>query len=321
MSYSIHKFSEEYNSFWDKYVWDSDNGNLFHTRRFLSYHPEGRFKDHSLIFKSSNKVKALFPAIEVELDKDKTLFSHRGSSFGGIIYNDLGIKEAFKISESLKDYARENKFSRIIITTPPLVYMSRFSNYFDFAFLQSGFRYMKREISSIVQLSGNESSVLSSFRAESRTAVRKSIKSGVQVRLSEDYEDYYKILKQNLRMRHDVNPTHSLEEIIKLKELFPENIHLWGAYLEEKLIAGVINFICNDNVILAFYISDDKTYQNYRPVNQLFYHIFQWSLRHHYQFYDFGIFTVNMEPNWGLGKFKESFGARGLFRDTFEILL
>jgi hypothetical protein len=25
---------------------------------------------------------------------------------------------------------------------------------------------------------------------------------------------------------------------------------------------------------------------------------------------------VNMEPNWGLCRFKESFGASGIFRDT-----
>ncbi len=36
-----------------------------------------------------------------------------------------------------------------------------------------------------------------------------------------------------------------------------------------------------------------------------------------FKYLDFGIFTVNMEPNWGLGRFKENFGARGIFRDTF----
>jgi hypothetical protein len=24
-----------------------------------------------------------------------------------------------------------------------------------------------------------------------------------------------------------------------------------------------------------------------------------------------------MDPNWGLGRFKENFGSRGIFRDTF----
>ena len=35
---------------WEGFIRDSINGNLFHTRRFLDYHPEGRFMDHSLLF-------------------------------------------------------------------------------------------------------------------------------------------------------------------------------------------------------------------------------------------------------------------------------
>ncbi len=321
MPLHIEKYSDADEKFWDDYVAAADNGTLFHTRRFLSYHPRGRFTDHSLIFKSKNKPLALLPAVELTPDGERTLISHRGSSYGGFVYRDLGIREAFTLVESLKAYGRANGFSRLRLTTPPLVYMRRYSNYIDFALLQNGFRYLKREITSLVQLPSTVPEVLPSFKPEARTSARKSIKNGVVVRLSDDYAAYYDILKHNLKMRHDVQPTHTLEELEKLARLFPEKIHLWGAYWQDRMIAGVVNFICNEHVVLAFYIADDKAYQHLRPVNNLFYHIFQWAVEQHYGFYDFGIFTVNMDPNWGLGKFKESFGARGLFRDTFEILL
>ncbi len=314
-------FRQEFAPEWDRFIAESENGTIFHTRRFLGYHPQGRFKDHSLVIKSRDKIKALFPATEVQLDKDKTLVSHRGSSYGGFVYRDLGIRDAFNIVHNLKEHAREQGFTRVILTLPPLVYMKRYSNYIDFALLQNGFRYMKREISSVLQLPAASADILPMFKPEARTATRKSIKNEISIRKCDDYERYYEILKHNLALRHHVNPTHTLAELQKLVEIFPDKIHLWGAYLQETMIAGVVNFICNDNVVLAFYISDDKSYQAYRPVNNLFYHIFQWAIDAGYTFYDFGIFTVNMEPNWGLGKFKESFGARGLFRDTFEILL
>ena len=32
-------------------------------------------------------------------------------------------------------------------------------------------------------------------------------------------------------------------------------------------------------------------------------------------------FTVNEKPNMGLGRFKENFGASGIFRDTIELCL
>lgn len=31
-----------------------------------------------------------------------------------------------------------------------------------------------------------------------------------------------------------------------------------------------------------------------------------------------GIFTGNEDPNWGLARFKESFGAQGVFRDSLR---
>ena len=39
------------------------------------------------------------------------------------------------------------------------------------------------------------------------------------------------------------------------------------------------------------------------------------------QIVDFGIFTVNEHPNMGLARFKENFGASGVFRDTLAINL
>ena len=111
------------------------------------------------------------------------------------------------------------------------------------------------------------------------------------------------------------------DELIKLKKLFPQKIHLFGAYAEKQMIAGVVNFYCNDNVVLVFYISHNPEFQQYRAVNLLFYTIIKDSINRGLKFLDFGLFTVNMEPNWGLGKFKENFGARGILRDTYFLEL
>ena len=36
--------------------------------------------------------------------------------------------------------------------------------------------------------------------------------------------------------------------------------------------------------------------------------------------YKIDFVIVNGEPNMGLGRFKENFGASGIFRDTFQII-
>lgn len=53
---------------WDRLVRTMNNGTLFHTRKFLSYHPADRFVDHSLIFNKKEKPLALFPAAERIID-------------------------------------------------------------------------------------------------------------------------------------------------------------------------------------------------------------------------------------------------------------
>ena len=58
-----------------------------------------------------------------------------------------------------------------------------------------------------------------------------------------------------------------------------------------------------------------------RPLNLLFYSIFEWAIQKGVTAFDFGIFTVKEEPNFGLARFKENFGASGIFRDTLELKL
>lgn len=320
MPITVKTYSPELKRQWDQFVWKANNGTMFHTRQFISYHPEGRFEDHSLIFEDGNKLIALFPAV-LHKDTGKTiLVSHRGSSYGGFVYPEsLSVQTAFDLVEALITYCESRHIDRIEMTMPPLIYHKRPTHYVDFALYKRGFQYKKREISSVIPLDFPEENILSFFKPEARTAYRRSQKLGVEVKAIENFDGFYPILKKNLSLRHNVTPTHTLEELNQLKSLFPDRIQQMGAFVEGKIAAGVTNFYCNERVVLAFYISHDEAFQKFRPVNSLFYEIIKRSIQQGYKFLDYGIFTVNEEPNWGLGKFKESFGARGVFRDSFYL--
>lgn len=305
---------------WDDFVDGSDNGTIFHKRKFLSYHPESRFIDHSLVVKKNDKLFSVFPAVELNREGKRIISSHGGASYGGFVYNiDLNLKDAFDLVEGLIENAGKNKYDKIQITLPPIIYETKYSNYIDFALVKNGFNYLKREISSVVQLDIEPEKLLYTYRAEARTAVNKSKKKGIVIKECDNYDEYYEILKKNLKMRHNVTPTHTIEELKKIKNLFPDEVRLWGAFLGDKLIAGVCNFSANPKVVLAFYISHDEDFQEYRAVNQLFFEIMKKYQDEKFRFLDFGIFTVNMDPNWGLARFKENFGARGIFRDTLYL--
>lgn len=307
---------------WDEFVARANNGTLFHERRFLSYHPADRFSDHSLILEKKGKIKALFPAAVQEEGGKQSLISHPGSSYGGLIVDrDLSFRDSYDIVELLVKHGKAKGYSKIKMTLPPAIYQSRVSNYIDFSLIKHGFEYAKRDVSSMLTIESTPEENLALFRTSHRTAVRKAIKQNVTISESDDWESFYQILETNLKIRHGVNPTHTLDEIIKLKTLYPDRIKLFSAFHDDKMVAGVVNFSVNKDVVLAFYISHDETRQKLRAVNLLFYEIIKWCQVNNFKYLDFGIFTVDMDPNFGLGRFKENFGASGVFRDTFEIEL
>ena len=234
---------------------------------------------------------------------------------------NISIADAISLSNSLVQYATKEKFDGIRITLPPTLYQKRLSNYLDFAFFKQGFEYVKREVTSILFLEDTLEKNLEKFSSSHRRAVRSAQDKGVEICLSDDYATFYELLEKNLNIRHGVSPTHSIEEILDLKSRFPDRVNLFGAFIDEKMIAGILNFIVNEHVVLAFYISHNEDYQEYRAVNCLFYSIFDWAIQTGFKVYDFGIFTVNEKPNMGLGRFKENFGASGIFRDTIELKL
>jgi len=315
---TVDTYGFDYRSKWEKFINLSENGTLFHRQQFLDYHSPERFRSHHLIFRKQNHVLALLPAVIKETKRGKELISHAGASYGGFVLRQrLGIWDCSLLVEAFVQYLHQDDFQWVELTPPPLFYSVQPTNNIDFALLKNGFRYVKRELTSVVQLPEKKENVLSVLKSEARTAIRKAQKMGVVVEESDKYEEFYHILRDNLRMRHDVAPTHTLEELLRLKEMLPDEIRLFSAYVKNEQVAGVVLFLCNPRVMLAFYISHREEHQQYRPVNVLFYHIMEWGRRRSFRYLDFGTFTLNMEPNWGLGKFKETFGARGLFRDTY----
>lgn len=322
MSISVRRFNHSDEKCWDEFVEHSNNGTLFHTRKFLYYHPEDRFLDHSLIFEKKGTIISVLPAAIQTKDGEQILISHPGASVGScVVPEKLSFAESLEIVEKLSNFAQSYNIQRIRLIQPPIIYQIYLSQYMDFSFKKAGYSYIRRELSSYLQLENAIEDNVSKFKPSHRTALRKAEKSKVEVRLSEDFTTFYSILQKNLSIRHNVKPTHTLLELQKLKKMFPNKIYLFGAYMDNEMIAGVVNFILNSKVVLLFYISHKQEYEDHRPVNLLIYNIIKWAIEKKLQTLDFGIFTANETPNMGLARFKENFGASGIFRDTLELKL
>ena len=107
----IKKFIEEQSDLWEKIVKNANNGTIFHTRKFLSYHSPGRFTDHSLVFHKKDKPYILFPAADKEYDSKQFLVSHPGSSYGSFVTpEDVSFADSYTVVESLIEYAKKQNF-------------------------------------------------------------------------------------------------------------------------------------------------------------------------------------------------------------------
>ena len=305
---------------WDRFVPKTNNGTLFHTQNFLNYHPEGRFENHHLIFAEGNRWMGILPAAAANRGGERIFASHPGASFGGIATSlKSGIRRADKMVELWIEWAMEHGFAGVEFTRVPVVYHKYPEEHADFCLMRRGGDIVRRELTAVLRLEDTIEETTAAFRPEARTAARKAEKSGVEVTSEGNIPAFHEILAANLGARHGVDPTHTLEELLDLKSRFPERIHQFNAVRKGEPVAGVSLWEVNRQAVIAFYISHKQSAQRYRPLNLLFREIFRWCIERGYRWFDFGTYTLDMEPNFGLARFKESFGARGIFRDTLRL--
>ena len=216
----IHKFTERDSKQWEDFVAKANNGTIFQSLRFLGYHPSQRFKNHHLIIKEKASILALFPAVI----QNKTIISHQGASYGGFVLKQgIGIHKTCLIVEHVVTYLKERGYEKIILTQTPLIYYKKPDQYIDFALVKTGFHYQKREITAVIPIKVAEP--LLTFHPDARRSTKKAIREGVIITISEDFKTFYEILEHNLGMRHNVSPTHTIEELLRLKKLFPDVVN------------------------------------------------------------------------------------------------
>ncbi len=316
--YDIVEYTEDLRESWEEFLLTANNSTMFHSQRFFDYHPEGRFDFHHLLFYDGNRIVGLLPGAI----RDDCFISSSGASYGGFVLPvDSGISQTHRIVDTFLDWATKNRLKGFRLTPPPVLYSRLPQEHVEFVLLKKGFEVEKSELTSIVHFQSSIKENFSLFKQTARTSTRKAEKKGVTVSFTDDYEGFYHILEKNLAMRHNVSPTHTIDELLRLKELMPENIFQISAFSEDTMVAGVTVFVTNPRSILAFYISHLADYQEFRPLNLLFYKLIEWGIEYSYHLLDVCTDTLDMEPNFGLARFKEGFGARGNLRTTWRINL
>jgi hypothetical protein len=314
----IIEYSEKWKEKWDQFVLESNNGTIFHMQKFFDYHTPGKFTLNHLLFLHKGKIVALLPGSRIGGLYESPI----GASYGSIVTKDVKFAQAMEIVSTLIDYGRKNGIKEFLLTSAPRVYEKHQNENLDFAMLWQGFSYDLHYISSAIKLDP-EIDIISRFQQTVRRNIRKTLKNAdLRVEINERYNEFYPILVKN-KARHDVKPTHSLDDLLKLNELLPGRLKLFMVYYKDKPIAGSSVFICNDIITLCFYNMLLYEYEHLKPIHRIMYEVINWSTENGYKYLDIGVSQDTkadnpMTPSMSLIDFKEKFDAKTVMRNTLR---
>lgn len=309
----VERYTSGQSAEWNEFVKNSKNGTFLFDRNYMDYHAD-RFTDCSLMFRNADgKLIAVMP---VNL-KDDALISHGGLSFGGVVSNQrMKTPAMLDIFECLIEFAKNAGASRLVYKAVPHIYHVQPAEEDLYALFRHNAQIVKREVSTTINL--KERLPVSKGR---KWTINQSRKNRIEVRESDDFETFMRLEAELLAAKYNVVPVHTRAEMQLLANRFPQNIKLFGAFLNDEMLAGTIVY-ASQTVAHAQYMAASAEGKQLCALDA----IVQELLTAHYaekRYFDFGISTEKQGRylNLGLVEYKESWGGRATVYDTYEIVL
>ncbi len=319
----IKRYTQEYFDLWDDFIFNKcRNATFLHSRKFFSYNPSNAIDDFSLLFFKKSKLICVLPAVKQVSGNNTILNSHMRSTYGGFVYGNIGTEDILQIVTDTVAYAKEQGFTQILIRPSFNIFHTSPSDEQAYALWRNGFDIYSREVEIAVQLTTVEN-IEKRYADNNTRNIKKAVKNNITFSQTEDYNRAWEILSINLDEKHGLKPVHSLQDILLLKQLLPDNIKLFGAYLDGVMIAMTLIFVKNKFGVHGQYFGIDSQYQDYRPMNLLIDGVAKWALANNFKYFNLGTPNENKgrDINTGLLAFKESFGGTAVLRETMLLNL
>lgn len=303
---------------WDAFVESSVNGTLFHRRRFLAYHGD-KFsgQERFVVFRKGESCVALM-SCAVSGERNEVLArSPYGGSYGGIVLGDLpSYSEAAGIARALVDLLTREGIDRLVLVPPLACCSTTPLDTFTFSLLEQGFRSVNRDVSSVLDLRlAEDASSLVTGRA--RNMARKAKAADVVVMPNAALDAFWPLMTETFA-RHGTKATHSRDDLAWLLDQMPERVSIDVATIGNEAVAGTLIFRVNARVSTTFYFCQNEAGQSSQALSLIVCELIDRLKQSGVHYLDFGTSTYGMTPRPNIFRFKESFGAFGQFRETFE---
>lgn len=323
-TYNISFYKEEEKELWDKFVDEkSMNGLFLSTRKFINYHPLGKFKDASICVKKGNELVCVILGCEVVDEDGKSFFAHKGTSYGGITISK-NIYTSSKISDLITEiecFLMHNGFKKVFFKLVPALYQKEETTLLDYFLVNRGYKQFS-ELNFYIPVNRVKNDITTIFSSEKRREYKKAVANGLifkELKDDNEIEQYYDLLVSNLR-RLNVMPVHSFEDLLKIRNLFLDRVSFFGVYYNDIMIAGSMLFKYTDNIMHTQYLSSNQEFQHLFPMSFLMYHLIDRTKEDGLDILSLGISTEDRGKiiNIGLASFKESVGATHCINNSYE---
>ena len=310
-NYSVKQYQASDFDLWNAFVSSAKNATFLFHRDFMEYHSD-RFQDFSLMVFDGKKLVALLPANR----NDDTLFSHQGLTYGGFVFSEqIRLGEVLEVLQSVLEFLHSNKIENVQIKLLPSFYNSFFSEEIDYALFLAQAKLIRRDCLSVLDLT--KPFAITKTRKQ---GIRRGPKNNLIIKEELNFDLFWnEILLPNLDKKHGAKPVHTLEEIIKLQQIFPKNIRHFNVYHDDKIVAGTTVFVA-DFVAHPQYISGNKQKNELGSLDFLYHHLITEVFKNK-NFFDFGPSHEDngKKINEGILFWKESFGAKTTVQDFYEV--
>ncbi|MDE6629098.1 MAG: GNAT family N-acetyltransferase [Muribaculaceae bacterium] len=313
----VRRYTPDIKSEWDAFVRTSKNGTFLFCRDYMEYHSD-RFADFSwAVFDDNGKPVMLLPA---SMHPGGEVRSHGGLTYGGLIMDNRtsagGPRSPLHILPTLIDCMKREGATSLLYKPVPHIYHRQPAEEDLYALWRMGATLEVRNLASAIYLPDP----VKSSRLGKR-ALKRQRQSGITVEPTDNAADFWEIITEDRRVRHNVTPVHNCAEMQLLHDRFPSDIRFYIARQANEILAGAVIYIANGVLHLQYAAANDLGKELYAV--DIIYHTLLFDIFPDARWFDFGISNEDSGRylNEGMTAHKEEFGARSIVYDMYRLSL
>jgi hypothetical protein len=292
---------------------------FFNSKKFLIYQSSFLKKEIITIGIFARTTEELLAYLSFSIDISG-LFNPVTGSFGGVVSKNSAdvIVLNYLISKSL--FFINNKFPQknIFFKLAPFAFFYESAILANILFFNN-FKVIYFDLNHHINIGPHDTYYISLGETKRKIYRRLISKGAIFKNLNIKFlPEVFDVIAKNRRSQN-YPLTMSLESLKSLTNNFPDDIFLFGIYLENCLIASAICIKVTNEHLYVFYWGEEPFFRDESPVVMLAIEIHRFCYENKFKVLDLGTSSNKSEINYNLARFKKSLGCIASPKMSFSL--